>query len=242
MRPLAALLLLALSESAAGGRAEGLAQDPHPGYEKRTPHDPNGIGKFYLDREIAHVMGHQAAPWLERPEREDEEAPAKLVEALELKPGMVVADVGVGTGYFAFRMAPKVGETGKVLGVDIQPEMLAKLKAKAEALGVKNVEGVLGAEKDPKLPEGKVDLVLMVDVYHEFEYPYEMMAAIRAALKPGGRVALVEYRKEDPRVPIKDVHKMTEAQAKKEMAVAGLAWVKTVSTLPRQHLILCEKR
>jgi len=228
MRALAALLLL-------------LLQDPHPGYEYRKPHDPNGIGKFYLGREIAHVMGHQAAPWLERPEREDEEAPAKLVDALELKPGMVVADVGVGTGYFAFRMAPKVGPEGKVLGVDIQPEMLALLKAKAEKLGMKNVEGVLGEEKDPKLPEGGVDLVLMVDVYHEFAHPYEMMSAIRKSLKPGGRVALVEYRKEDPRVPIKEVHKMSEAQAKKEMAAAGLRWVKTFDGLPRQHLILCER-
>lgn len=216
-------------------------QDPHPGYEHRKPHDPNGIGKFYLGREIAHVMGHQAAPWLERPEREDEEAPAKLVDALGLKPGMVVADVGVGTGYFAFRMAPKVAPAGKVLGVDIQPEMLTLLKAKAEKLGVKNVEGVLGEEKDPKLPEGAVDLVLMVDVYHEFAHPYEMMAAVRKALKPGGRVALVEYRKEDPRVPIKEVHKMSEAQAKREMEVAGLRWVKTFDGLPRQHLILCER-
>ena len=230
MRTIAALVLAVM------------VQDPHPGYETRTPHDPNGIGKFYLGREIAHVMGHQAAAWLERPEREEEEAPAALIEALELKPGMTVADVGVGTGYFAFRMAPKVGEAGRVLGVDIQPEMLEKLKAKAVRLGMKNVEGVLGEEKDPKLPEGKVDLVLMVDVYHEFEYPYEMMAAIRKSLKPGGRVALVEYRKEDPRVPIKEVHKMTEAQAKKEMAAAGLSWVKTVATLPRQHIILCERK
>ena len=229
MRIWAALLLL-------------VPQDPHPGYETRTPHDPNGIGKFYLGREIAHVMGHQAAGWLERPERELEEAPAIVVEALDLKPGMVVADVGVGTGYFAFRMAPKVGETGRILGVDIQPEMLEKLKAKADKLGVKNVEGVLGGEKDPKLPEGGVDLALMVDVYHEFEFPYEMMASIRKALKPGGRVALVEYRKEDPRVPIKEVHKMSEAQVRKEMAAAGLAWVKTVATLPRQHIILCEKK
>ena len=124
-----------------------LAQDPHPGYETRSPHDPNGIGKFYLGREIAHVMGHQAAAWLERPEREEEEAPAAVVAALDLKPGMTVADVGVGTGYFAFRMAPLVGEAGRVLGVDIQPEMLQKLKAKAEKAGVKNIEGVLGEEK-----------------------------------------------------------------------------------------------
>lgn len=233
MKPLAALLLL------------GVLQDgvpPPPGYETRAVHDPNGIGKFYLGREIAHVMGHPAAVWLERPEREREEEPTKLVEALELKPGMVVADVGVGTGYFAFRMAPKLGEAGRVLGVDIQPEMLEKLKAKAAALGVKNVEGVLGEEQDPKLPEGKLDLVLMVDVYHEFSHPYEMMTAIRKALKPGGRVVLVEYRKEDPAVPIKEVHKMTEAQARKEMAAAGLDWVKTVGTLPRQHILIFAKK
>jgi SAM-dependent methyltransferase len=233
MRPLAALLLL-------GALQDGLP--PHPGYETRAAHDPNGIGKFYLGREIAHVMGHQAAGWLERPEREREEEPAKVLAALELKPGMVVADVGVGTGYFAFRMAPRVGEAGKVLGVDIQPEMLDKLKAKAAELGVKNVEGVLGEEQDPKLPAGQVDLVLMVDVYHELSHPYEMMAAIRKSLKPGGRVALVEYRKEDPAVPIKEVHKMSEAQARREMAAAGLEWSKTVATLPRQHILLFEKK
>ena len=214
-------------------------QDLHPGYETRKVHDPNGIGKFYLGREIAHVMGHQAAPWLERPEREDEEAPAKLVEALELKPGMVVADIGVGTGYFAFRMAPRVE---KVLGVDIQPEMLERLKARGEKLGLSNVVGVLGEEKDPKLPEGSVDLVLMVDVYHEFAFPYEMTIAIRKALKPRGRIALVEYRKEDPRVPIKEVHKMSEAQAKREMEVAGFRWLKTFDGLPRQHLLFFEKK
>jgi len=214
---------------------------PHPGYETREKHDPNGIGKFYLGREIAHVMGHMAAGWLERPEREREEEPAKAVAALELKPGMTVADVGVGTGYFAFRMAAAVGEGGKVLGVDIQPEMLKLLKEAAEKRGAKNVEGVLGTEKDPKLPEGAVDLVLMVDVYHEFEWPYEMMAAIRKALKPKGRVALIEYRKEDPEVPIKEVHKMSEEQIKKEMAAAGLKHVKTVSVLPRQHLAIFER-
>jgi ubiquinone/menaquinone biosynthesis C-methylase UbiE len=220
-----------------------LAQDPAPPpYEFREKHDPNGIGKFYLGREIAHVMGHQAAPWLERAEREEEEEPKKVIEALELKPGMVVADVGVGTGYFAFRMAPLVGEKGKVLGVDIQQEMLDLLKAKAKKLGVTNVEGVMGTIKDPKLPEAGVDLVLMVDVYHEFDHPYEMMQAIKKSLKPGGRVVLVEYRKEDPKVPIKEVHKMSEEQIKKEMAVVGLDHVKTVGTLPRQHIAIFKKK
>jgi ubiquinone/menaquinone biosynthesis C-methylase UbiE len=163
------------------------------------------------------------------------------VAALELKAGMTVADVGVGTGYFAFRMAAAVGETGKVLGVDIQPEMLKLLKQNAEKRGAKNVEGVLGTDRDPKLPEGAVDLVLMVDVYHEFAWPYEMMAAIRKSLKPKGRVALIEYRKEDPEVPIKEVHKMSEEQIKKEMAAVGLKHVKTVGVLPRQHLAIFER-
>ncbi len=215
---------------------------PQPIYEFREKHDPNGIGKFYLGREIAHVMGHQAAPWLERPEREEEEEPRKLVEALELKPGQVVADVGVGTGYFAFRMAPLLGEKGKVLGVDIQQEMLDLLKAKAAKLKVANVEGVLGTVTDPKLPEGGVDLVLMVDVYHEFDHPWEMMQAIKKSLKPGGRVVLVEYRKEDPKVPIKEVHKMSEEQIKKEMTAAGLEHVKTVGVLPRQHIAIFRKK
>ena len=218
------------------------AQEQKPRYEYREKHDPNGIGKFYMGREISHVMGHLAAGWLERPEREREEQPAKLVEALELKPGMVVADVGVGTGYFAFRMAPLVGETGKVLGVDIQPEMLERLKARAKRLKVANVHGILGREKDPRLPEGGVDLALMVDVYHEFSYPYEMMVAIKKALKPGGRAVLVEYRKEDPRVPIKEVHKMTQAQCRKEMAAVGLEWVKTSDVLPRQHIVIFRKK
>jgi ubiquinone/menaquinone biosynthesis C-methylase UbiE len=218
------------------------AQEKPPVYEFREKHDPNGIGKFYLGREIAHVMGHQAAPWLERPEREEEEEPKKVIEALELKPGQVVADVGVGTGYFAFRMAPLVGEKGKILGVDIQQEMLDLLKAKAAKLKATNVEGVLGTIKDPKLPEAGVDLVLMVDVYHEFDHPWEMMQAIKKSLKPGGRVVLVEYRKEDPKVPIKEAHKMSEEQIRKEMTAAGLEHVKTVGTLPRQHIAIFAKK
>jgi ubiquinone/menaquinone biosynthesis C-methylase UbiE len=234
--------LLAAPFLAAALSQDGLPPPPDPLYETREKHDPNGIGKFYLGREIAHVMGHQAAPWLERPEREEEEEPKKVIEALELKPGQVVADVGVGTGYFAFRMAPLVGEKGKILGVDIQQEMLDLLKAKAAKLKATNVEGVLGTIKDPKLPEAGVDLVLMVDVYHEFDHPWEMMQAIRKSLKPGGRVVLVEYRKEDPKVPIKEVHKMSEEQIKKEMTAAGLEHVKTVGTLPRQHIAIFAKK
>lgn len=210
-------------------------------YEFRTVHDPDGIGKFYLGREIAHVMGHQGADWLERPERAEEEKPDQMIELLGLKSGQVVADIGAGTGYISWRMARKVAPGGKVYGVDIQQEMLDLLGANMKKRGVTNVFGVLGTETDPKLPPASVDLVIMVDVYHEFSEPVEMMRNIVKALKPGGRVAFVEYRAEDPEVPIKRVHKMSEAQVKKEAAAAGLQWEKTIPDLPRQHLILVRK-
>ena len=200
----------------------------------------DGIGKFYMGREIAHFMTHHGADWLERPEREAEEKPQALVDAMELNPADVVADIGVGTGYFAFRIAPKVPQ-GKVLGVDIQPEMLELLRKAAKERGVTNVEPVLGETADPKLPPGGVDVVLMVDAYHEFDQPREMMEAVVRALKPGGRVVLVEYRAEDPAVQIKPLHKMTEAQAKCEMAAAGLVHRETKDVLPRQHLMIFEK-
>lgn len=210
-------------------------------YETRSEHDPNGIGKFYMGREVAHVMGHQGADWLERPERAEEEKPEQMIELLDLKPGQVVADIGAGTGYISWRLAKKIGPLGKVYGVDIQQEMLDLLSTNMKQRGIKNVLPVLGAEADPHLPAGSVDLVLMVDVYHEFSEPYEMMLNIFKALKPGGRVAFVEYRAEDPNVPIKAVHKMSEAQVKKEAAAAGFVWEKTIGELPRQHLILVKK-
>jgi precorrin-6B methylase 2 len=219
------------------------ADDAKPRYETRADHDPNGIGKFYMGREIAHVMGYQAAGWLERPEREKEEEPAKLLKALQLKPGMVVADVGAGSGYHAFRMAPVVGPTGKVLAVDVQPEMIELLTAKAKKEKVPNVEPVKGTPTDPKLPAGGVDLALMVDVYHEFSHPYEMAEKLVAALKPGGRLVFVEFRLEDPQVPIKLVHKMSERQVLKEMGeFPELVHTKTVNTLPWQHIIIFTKK
>lgn len=220
------------------------AEDPpKPRYETRRFHDPDGIGKFYLGREIAHVMGHQGAGWLERPERIKEEEPAKLLEALELKPGMVVADVGAGSGYHTFRMSPLVGEKGKILAVDIQPEMLALIREKAKKEKIANVELVRGTEKDPKLPEASVDLILMVDVYHEFSFPYEMMEKMVASLKPNGRVAFVEFRLEDPKVPIKLLHKMSERQVINEMAeFKNMEHTKTVKTLPWQHIIVFTKK
>ncbi|MDB5337946.1 MAG: Methyltransferase type 11, partial [Planctomycetaceae bacterium] len=215
-----------------------------PKYEFRKQHDPNGIGKFYMGREIAHVMGFQGAIWLERPEREQEEAPTKLVEALKLQPGQTIADIGAGSGILSVMMAKQVGETGKVLAVDVQQEMLDLLDKKLAEQGVKNVEGRLGTEKTPQLEPATVDLAIMVDVYHEFAFPYEMMSEISKSLKPGGRVVFVEYRKEDPQVPIKLVHKMTQVQVKKEINQPEfqLKWKEPIGTLPRQHVIIFEKQ
>lgn len=197
----------------------------------------DGIGKYYFGREIAHYMTHQGAPWLERPEREEEERPDLVLRALGLQPGEVVADLGCGTGYFTWRMARAVGAQGRVYGIEIQPEMLDLLDRNMKARGVTNVVPVLGTVTDPQLPQS-VDLVLMVDVYHEFSHPAEMMAAVCRRLKPGGRVVLIEYRREDPSVPIKPLHKMTAAQVRKEMSLHPLKYVETVRSLPRQHLIV----
>lgn len=234
MRPLFLLCLLAAAAPAA---------DPKPRYETRTDHDPDGIGKFYLNREIAHVMGHQAAGWLDRPEREKEEDPAKLLKALDVKPGMVVADVGAGSGFHTFRIAPLVGDKGKVIAVDIQKEMLDLIEKRVKKDKVTNVETILGEEADPKLPAEKVDLIIMVDVYHELAQPYEMTEKMIAALKPGGRVAFVEFRLEDPKVPIKLVHKMSERQVMLEMEqFPELSHQKTDKSLPWQHIIFFEKK
>jgi ubiquinone/menaquinone biosynthesis C-methylase UbiE len=214
---------------------------PASRYENRNDHDPNGIGKFYMGREIAQVMGHQAADWLERPEREQEERPTQLLNALKIKPGEVIADLGAGSGYLTFRLAQRVGPRGKIVAVDIQPEMLAIIRDRMKTAGVTNVEPILGTEADPKLPANSVDTILMVDVYHEFAYPYEMAQAMVRALKVGGRLVFVEYRLEDPKVWIKLVHKMTEKQVRKEMAVQPVWWVETLESLPSQHIIVFRK-
>jgi ubiquinone/menaquinone biosynthesis C-methylase UbiE len=211
-------------------------------YEFRKEHSRDGIGKFYMGREIAHVMGHQAADWLERPERDEEEHTGKLVEQLKVKPGDVIADIGAGTGYFSRRLAVKTGSKGSVLAVEIQPEMLDRLTNQMAKAGITNVRAVLGTITDPKLPPESVDLAFMVDVYHEFDHPWEMMQAITRALKPGGRVVFVEFRGEDPDVPIKPLHKMTETQVKREMSALPLEWIETISVLPRQHIIIFRKK
>jgi ubiquinone/menaquinone biosynthesis C-methylase UbiE len=213
-----------------------------PLYETRANHDPDGTGKFYMGREIAQVMGPGGIEWLDRPEREEEEHPAKVLDSLGLRSGDVVADLGAGSGYFTFRIAPKVGKTGRVLAVEIQEAMLDALRARAVAMKATNVEVVRGSETDPHLPVNGVDLVLLVDVYHEMAYPFEVMTKVREALKPGGRVVFVEYRKEDPAVRIKEVHKMSVEQLEREMTAVGLVHVRTVETLPLQHIVIFEKR
>lgn len=209
-------------------------------YQERTIHDPDGIGKFYLGREIAQVMGHQGATWLERSSRELEERPNLAIAALDLAPTDVVADIGAGTGYFSFRLSNQVSD-GKVLAIDVQPEMLNIINFLKQENQIDNVETVLGSETDPHLPANSVDLAVMVDAYHEFAYPKEMMTGIVQALKPEGRVALLEYRGENPLVPIKRLHKMSQRQVKREMQAVGLKWQETKNILPQQHLMIFSK-
>ena len=217
-----------------------LAQDSPTYYREKAIHNPDGIGKYYMNREIARVMGHQAMQWLERDSRATEEKPNLTVQKLDLQPDDVVADIGAGTGYFSFRMAQQVPE-GKVYAVDIQPEMLDAIAFLQEENNVTNVETVLGREKDPNLPSESIDLALMVDAYHEFAYPREMMEGIVRALKPGGRVVLLEYRKENPMIMIKPLHKMTQKQVKKELKAVGLKWQETKEFLPEQHFLVFSK-
>lgn len=209
-------------------------------YQYRALHNRDGIGKYYLGREIAKVMGHQEFLWLERPSREVEEQPSKVIEAVNLQPSDVIADIGAGSGYFSFRLAQQV-PLGQVYAVDIQPEMIDLIDFLAQESPHLPVVPVLGSEISPNLPPESINFALMVDTYHEFTYPREMMEAIVKALKPQGRVILVEYRKENPLIMIKGAHKMTERQVKKEMKAVGLKWVTTAEFLPQQHYLVFEK-
>ncbi len=206
-------------------------------YTYGAPTSADGTGKFYQGRDIAQVMGHQGASWLERSGREEEEGTDVLINALDLQPDDVVADIGAGSGYFTFRISPRVPQ-GKVLAVDIQPEMLEMIQLKQQNEGGNNVQTILGTVDNPHLPSDSVDWVLLVDAYHEFSHPYEMMRDVADALTPGGRVALVEYREEDPSVMIKPRHKMTEVQAVKEMKAVGLKLLENKQVLPQQHLMI----
>ncbi len=230
---LQALTLLATTSYA-------LAQ--RPAYETHSP-SIDGIGKRFMGREIAAVMGWQGASWLERQEREKEERTDLLIKELDLRTGMTIADIGAGTGYLSRLMAQKIGASGQVFAVDVQPEMIRMLESLARASSLSNIKPVLGKLDQVNLASGIVDLAIMVDVYHELEYPYEILASIIKSLKPGGQLVFVEYRAEDPRVPIKEVHKMSEAQVRKEVAVhPELIWERTGKSLPWQHVIVFRKR
>ena len=200
----------------------------------------DGTGKFYHGREIAKVMGHLAIDWLERPERESEEAPSMAIAMLDLRDTDILADIGAGSGYYSLQLA-KQRPKGKVIAVDIQPEMINFLENRKAQLGITNVETHLGTIKDTSLPHNSIDAALIVDAYHEFSHPYEMMLSLYRALKPGGRIFLLEYRAEDPEVQIKPLHKMTEEQARKELEYVGFKWVKTHRNLPWQHLLVFRK-
>ena len=216
-------------------------QTAPPGYFS-VPASADGIGKRYMDREISAVMGWQGAAWLERNKREREERTDLLLEALALQPGMVIADIGAGTGYLSRRMAPLVMPGGKIIALDLQPEMVNILQTGVNRSGLKQIVVKLGAIDDIKLPKNSIDMAIMVDVYHELAFPYEVMSSIMLALKPRGRLVFVEYKAEDIRVPIKPLHKMSEAQIKREAGVFPLDWERTVSTLPWQHVVVFRKR
>lgn len=216
------------------------ADNPPGNLYQQYPPTAEGTGKVYMGREIAHVMGYQGAAWLERENREKEERTDILIQSLNLKPGMTVADIGAGTGYFSRKMATRVGNTGTVYAVDVQPEMVGKLKGAAKQFT--NIKPVLSKENDIQLPANSLDLAIMVDVYHELAYPYEVIESVLKALKPNGQLVLVEYRAEDDKVPIKATHKMSEAQIKAEMRVHPLKWQSTISALPWQHVVIFTKQ
>ncbi len=205
--------------------------------QQRIPRAP----KKYKGREIAVTMHYLGAPWLVRESRQRQEDCEMLLEALHIEPGQTVCDLGCGNGFYTLQLAKLVGPTGKVLAVDIQPEMLHMLSERAKEEQLTNIEPVLGTQVDPKLPAGKVDLILLVDVYHEFSHPHQMLKAMRGALKPGGRIALAEFRAEDPAVPIKRLHKMSKKQILKEFPPNGLKLVDQFDKLPWQHLMYFER-
>ena len=230
---------LAIALALSGPAAHATPIDS-PRYQQGSA-SADGIGKRYMGREIAQVMGWQGATWLERAEREQEERTDLLLPELRLAPGMMVADIGAGTGYIARRIAKVVGPTGAVYAVDVQPEMIRMLGELARREKLAQIRPVLGADADVKLPAASIDLAIMVDVYHELEFPYEVLASIVKALKPGGRIVFVEYRAEDPSVPIKPLHKMSVDQLRREVASLPLQLQRVAEPLPWQHIVVFVK-
>ena len=206
-------------------------------YEQGKRTSADGTGRLFMGREIARVTGVGREEWLERPERETEELPNRVVRALELRATDAVADIGAGTGYFTFRISPLVPE-GRVFAVDIESEMLETVRDRMAQTGISNIVPVLGTTTDPNLPADSIDAALIVFTYTQFSNPFEMMVNIRKSLKPGGRVVLVEYRGEDPTIPASSVYTITEEQARRELAAAGLVWRETRDILPQHHFMV----
>jgi 2-polyprenyl-3-methyl-5-hydroxy-6-metoxy-1,4-benzoquinol methylase len=211
-------------------------QETQPAKTRQVRRPPPAL-KEYMGRRIAQTMHYTGAEWLTRDNREQEERCSLMLANLGVKRGMTICDMGCGNGFYALQLAKMTGEAGSVYGVDIQPEMLTFLRQRAEQQGVSNIKPVLGTFTDPKLPKGKIDLILLVDVYHEFSHPEQMLTAMRESLSPDGVCALVEFRAEDPTVPIKPEHKMTKAQIMKEWPANGFKLVKEFDGLPWQHLM-----
>jgi SAM-dependent methyltransferase len=235
----AAIVGLLLSSASPAQTPPATGPQPVSVYQTGAP-SRDGIGKFYYHREIAHIMGFEGAAWLERPDRQSEERTDLLVEALHLAPGMNVADVGAGSGYLSKLIAPLIAP-GKVLAVDVQPEMVQLLKGLAAQPATRNIVAVQGSTASVNLRENSVDLAILVDAYHELSHPYEIIQSIMSALKSGGRLVLVEYRGEDPAIPIKALHKMTVAQIKLEMRQFRLTLERTDERLPIQHIVVFRK-
>ena len=239
LRLLPLLFCLAICTSCTAQQDKSSNEESSP-YTFKTP-SPNGTGKYYMGREISYVMGHLAADWLERPEREREENVSQAIENMGIQADERIADIGAGSGYYTFRMA-RQAPRGKVFAVDLQPEMLDLMKQRIERQGIGNVTLIRGSETSPNLDANSVDLVTMVDVYHELSHPREMMQYIVSALRPGGRFVLLEYRMEDPTVPIKRLHKMSEEQAVREMESVGLRLRENIDNLPWQHCMVFVKK
>lgn len=225
-------------------QAESVAGQPEDSSESihytRGKASRDGIGKFYMEREISQVMGHLGASWLERPKREQEERTDLLIKSMALQPHERIADIGAGSGYFSFRMAPLVPK-GQVFAVDISPKMLGIVRSKIRQNKISNVVPVQSTIKNTMLEENSIDVALIVDAYHEFSHPREMAQSIHKSLNQNGRLVLIEYRKEDPSVMIKPLHKMSQKQAKSEMQAVGFKWEKTLDLLPQQHFMVFRK-
>lgn len=243
LRRLAAALLVLMAGTAAAQEPPADVPEAKARAKPQRKGRRPGLPGVYMGRQIAPVMTYQGAEWLIRPEREQEEQPETMLDALKIQPGSVVADVGAGVGYTSVRLAARVGPKGTVLATDVQPQMIRMLRENLRSMGVTNVKPILCTPTDSKLPKAGVDLILMVDVYHELADPEGTLAQMREALKPGGRIALIEFRANDPNVPIKPEHTMTVEQARKELEANGFKFQSAVSDLlPWQHIILFEKK